>query len=183
MKMTEELRLIDPTEGLREEYLDYIEEFRQAGEVEAPGSGWHAGDTFESLIGRIRDYARGRNLPEGWVPDSTYWLLRSSRLIGACDIRHRLTEALTDFGGHIGYAIRPRERGKGYGTTMFELALEKARDLGISRVLVTCDKRNIASARVIQKNGGVLDSESHSQRAGRVTQRYWIEPAEGSEGT
>lgn len=178
--MTEmtQIRLIDPTEDLREGYLNYIEEFREAGEVESPGSGWHAGDSFDSLIRRLRDHARGRNLPEGWVPDSTYWLLRGNRLIGACDIRHRLTEALMDFGGHIGYAIRPGERSRGYGTIMLRLALEKARALGINRVLITCDRENAASVRVIQKNAGVLDSESYSKRAGRVTQRYWIELAQ-----
>jgi predicted acetyltransferase len=58
---------------------------------------------------------------------------------------------------------------------MLELVLEKARERGLDRVLITCAKTNIASVRLILKNGGVLDSESYSDRAGRVTQRYWIE--------
>ena len=86
-----------------------------------------------------------------------------------------VAEALRDFGGHVGYGVRPSERGKGYATRMLVMALDKARQLGLKRVLITCDKDNLASARVIQKNGGVLGSESYSPQGGRVTQRYWID--------
>ena len=181
--MTEErIRLIEPTEALREAYLSFVEEFRVAEGAEPPGTGWHSDDNFDELIGRLRDYAQGKNLPADWVPDSTYWLVRGEHIIGTCDIRHRLTEALRDFGGHIGYSIRPGERNKGFGTLMLKLALEKARALGIGRALITCGKDNIASQRVILKNGGVLDSESYSERAGRVTQRYWIDLSQEGSG-
>jgi predicted acetyltransferase len=170
------LQLIEPTEALCEAFGKLIQEFHAAGEIEQPpGSCWKDEDDFATFIRRARDYAEGENLPDGWVPDSAYWLVRGKRILGVCDVRHRLTEALRDFGGHIGYSIRPSRRGKGYGTAMLGLALEKARELGITRVLITCGKGNVASQRVIQKNGGVLDSESYSEQAGRVTQRYWIE--------
>ena len=94
---------------------------------------------------------------------------------------HWLTDALRDWGGHIRYGVRPSERNKGYGTLMLKLALDKARALGIGRVLITCGKDNIASQRVILKNGGVLDSESYSEQAGRVTQRYWIDLEPGAQ--
>ena len=89
-------------------------------------------------------------------------------------LRPRLTEKLEDRGGHIGFAVRPSERGKGYATLMLKLVLEKAKQLGLRRVLVTCDKDNLASARVIQKNGGQLNTESISKQFGKMTQRYWI---------
>lgn len=171
----QEIKLIEPTEALEDAFGKLIQEFHAAGEIEQPpGSCWKDDDNLATFMQRIRDYARGENLPAGWVPDSAYWLVCGRRILGACDIRHQLTDALRDFGGHIGYSIRPNERRKGYGTLMLKLALAKARKLGIDRALVTCDKGNIASARVIQKNGGVLDSESYSAQAGRVTQRYWI---------
>ena len=87
----------------------------------------------------------------------------------------RLTDALKREGGHIGYGIRPKERGKGYGTILLSKTLEKAKDLGLERVLLTCDKSNIASARVIIKNEGKFDSEEFLEEKGAYFQRYWID--------
>ena len=109
------------------------------------------------------------------MPATTYWLVRpDGTILGQAGLRHRLTPALEDFGGHIGYAIRPSARGKGYGTKMLAMALDEARDMGLPRVLITCDPANIASVRVIQKNGGVVASKSVAY-TGRMTSRYWIE--------
>ena len=102
-------------------------------------------------------------------------LVRGRRIVGACSLRHELTDALRDFGGHVGYGVRPSERGKGYASLMLKLVLREARRRGIRRVLLTCDSDNAASRRVIEKAGGVLDSQSFSDRAGRMTRRYWIE--------
>ena len=88
------------------------------------------------------------------------------------DIRHRLNEYLLQFGGNIGYSVRPSQRRKGYATEMLALALEECRKLGLDRALVTCDKSNIGSAKTIQKNGGVLENEV--LEGDRITQRYWI---------
>ena len=89
------------------------------------------------------------------------------------NIRHKLNEKLLLNGGHIGDGIRPSERGKGYGTRMIALALEKCRELGIDRVLMVCDRNNAASARTIVKNGGVMENEIEVD--GVVEQRYWID--------
>ena len=173
--MTEQqIRLIEPTEAMREAYMDFLGDFSAAGEKSIDGSGAPAGEDFREFVRRLRRHSRSADLPDGWVPATTYWLARGRRILGACNLRHALTDALRDFGGHVGYSIRPSERSKGYGTLILKLALEKARVLGISRVLITCDRENLASARVIEKNGGVLDSESHSKQASRITRRYWI---------
>lgn len=113
--------------------------------------------------------------PEGLVPDSTYFCLdvERNKLVGAVNIRHRLNERLLLDGGHIGDGVRPSERGKGIGTRMVGLALEKCRDLGLDRVLMVCDKENVASARTILRNGGVLENEVVVD--GVVEQRYWIQ--------
>ncbi|MBW5448089.1 GNAT family N-acetyltransferase [Cohnella sp. CFH 77786] len=87
-------------------------------------------------------------------------------------MRHRLNEKLLEIGGHIGYGIRPSERRKGYATEILKQALSKAKDLGISEALVTCDKENIGSAKTIIKNGGLLGSEAVVN--GTAIQRYWI---------
>jgi predicted acetyltransferase len=62
-----------------------------------------------------------------------------------------------------------------YGTFMLRAMLDKAKEMGLGRVLVTCDARNIASTGVIAKCGGAMESESHFQGAGRITRKYWID--------
>ena len=93
--------------------------------------------------------------------------------MGAVNIRHSLNEKLLAHGGHIGDGVRPSMRGQGIGTKMIALALEVCRTLGIDRVLMTCDKSNVASARTIIKNGGVLENEIVDED--EVVQRYWID--------
>ena len=111
----------------------------------------------------------------GHVPASTYFCLDTERdvLVGAVNIRHRLNESLLQDGGHIGDGVRPSERRKGYATRMISLALDKCRELGIQRVLMTCGKQNIGSAKSIRKNGGVLENEIDC--GGETIQRYWID--------
>ena len=169
-----QIELVEPCEELREGYIEYVEEFRAAGE-KVVGQWGDVDEDFTAFVQRLRDYAHGMNLPDEWVPATTFWLVCGGRVLGTADLRHRLTEALKDVGGHVGYGIRPSERGKGYATLMLELVLVKAKQLGLGRVLVTCDKDNPASARVIQKNGGKLDSETISKQSGKMKQRYWIE--------
>lgn len=115
----------------------------------------------------------------GLVPDSVFFCLDLDRniFVGAVNIRHYLNENLLQFGGHIGDGIRPSERRKGYATAMIRLALEECRKLGIERVLMTCDKNNIGSAKSIRNNGGVLENELPTKDGG-VTQRYWIDMGE-----
>ena len=112
---------------------------------------------------------------DGRVPDSVFFCLDVDRdiFVGAVNIRHYLNESLLFTGGHIGDGIRPSERRKGYATAMIGLALEECKKLGIHRVLMTCDKDNIGSAKSIMNNGGVLENEVVNEE-GVPEQRYWI---------
>ena len=112
---------------------------------------------------------------DGWVPDSVFFLLDEDRdrLIGAVNIRHYLNDDLLFTGGHIGDGVRPTERRKGYATEMVRLALTECKKLGIDKVLMTCDKDNVASAKTIVRNGGVLENEVVNNE-GKTEQRYWI---------
>lgn len=111
---------------------------------------------------------------EGLVPDSTFFYFDEKRnlMVGAVNIRHDLNDYLLKYGGHIGDGIRPSERRKGYATEMIRLALEECRKLGLTRVLMTCDKNNIGSAKSIIRNGGILENEVLEE--GSIKQRYWI---------
>ena len=109
------------------------------------------------------------------VPASVFFCLDTerNRFVGAVNIRHSLNESLLRCGGHIGDGIHPSERGKGLGTQMIALALQECDKLGITRVLMCCNRDNPASARSIQKNGGVLENEVIEN--GIPVQRYWID--------
>ncbi len=129
--------------------------------------------SFTEFVEKLSGEAEGKFLKEGYVPHTIFWLVDNEKFIGWLDIRHRLTDHLREVGGHIGYAIRPSERGKGNGNKILELALPKAKELGIMSVLVTCKEDNVASAKVIEKNGGVLeDMRTHTD--GITRRRYWI---------
>ena len=113
--------------------------------------------------------------PQEWlVSDSTFFCFDEKRnlMVGAVNIRHDLNDYLLKYGGHIGDGIRPSERRKGYATEMIRLALEECRKLGLTRVLMTCDKNNIGSAKSIIRNGGILENEVLEE--GSIKQRYWI---------
>ncbi len=125
----------------------------------------------------IGEYIESLEIKESfgkYVPDTTFFCLDTDRnlFIGAVNIRHYLNEDLASGGGHVGAGIRPGERGKGYGTKMLSLALEECAKLDLKNVLVCCDKSNLSSARIIMKNGGVLENEITDGNT--LMQRYWI---------
>jgi len=175
--MAEHLDLVEACEAHLEAFLDFARELLPV--EENPWMRQRLAEVLENpqaVLRRQRDDARGRNLPDGYVPTTTYWLLRGrQKVVARSSLRHRLTEHLAYEGGHIGYGVRPSERGKGYGTAVCRLTLEKARALGLPRVLITCDADNPASARIIEKNGGVLENVVRSRQTGKMKRRYWID--------
>lgn len=114
--------------------------------------------------------------PAGWVPDTQYISLRRSdgALVGMLDIRHELNEQCFNLFGNIGYSIRPTARRNGYATEQLRLGKEVCGSLGMERILISCHKENSASAKTIQRNGGVLENEVTDHRNGEILQRYWI---------
>ncbi len=172
----DDVRLVLANIKYRAEYLDFIEECRKdiietGFDCVIPVSDEN---TFEADINRLTDRHKGRELPENWVPASTYWLIKdNSKIMGVIIIRHRLNDQLRFRGGHIAYYIRPSERKKSYATRMLSMALEQCRELGLKQVLITCKKENEYSAKTIKNNGGELFSEGHDN--GQIIQRYWIQ--------
>ena len=130
---------------------------------------------FDTYVEHERSHALGQNLPEGYVPETTYWLVDGGEFIGRVSIRHRLTEHLQKIGGLIGYDIRPSKRKNGYGTKILQLALPRAKDIGLSKVLVTCDATNVGSRRIIEKNGGILENQVPNPETGINKLRFWID--------
>lgn len=109
------------------------------------------------------------------VPCLQYGLFDGDRLLGLLQIRLRLLGYLVDFGGHIGYCVRPSERRKGHAKDMLRRALDICRDRGLDRVLITCLEDNLGSARTIEGCGGVLEKVVYDDRNYQANmKRYWI---------
>lgn len=169
------LMLVPPSAHLRDSYRALVAEFVAYGNALVPFTLSFDHTDFDAFLARLADCAKGVGVPEGFVAHSTFWLVRDwTEVVGVSNIRHALTPGLLREGGHIGYGIRPTARREGMGTAILRLSLLQAAHLGVERTLVTCGKSNTASAGVIVRNGGVLESEEYVDSRGEVVQRYWI---------
>ncbi len=126
---------------------------------------------YLELLNDIRD---GRNLPEGHVPGAMGAAVVDGSLVGRVSVRFQLNEYLATFGGHIGYAVIEEHRRKGYATEMLRQALQLETVNGVSSVLLTCDDDNVASAAVIERCGGILESVGPDEN-GVLFRRYWVQ--------
>ncbi|HEX9131349.1 MAG TPA: GNAT family N-acetyltransferase [Ktedonobacteraceae bacterium] len=129
-------------------------------------------DDFSSFVQGLRDQKDRTKLKPGRVPSSDFWLIDNNEFIGRLSIRH---EFLLKMGGHIGYEIRPSKRKRGYGTEKLRLGLEKAKELGLRRVLVTCDEDNTGSKKIIEHNGGKFENAIEMEGDTVKKLRYWID--------
>ena len=129
---------------------------------------------WEAYLARLASLQIGENVPPSWVPSTFLVAEVDGQIVGRVSIRHRLNEYLETRGGHIGYGVRPAFRGRGYATDILDRALKIGAELGVDRVLVTCDDANVASSKVIERAGGVL--ENIFQEGDEKIRRYWIAP-------
>ena len=169
--------LVRPSREMKAEIWAYRQEFFDYGEARINGScGLAFFDDFEEWLAVATSIVKEKLSREG-VHASTFFLKRETddKLLGSIQIRHTLTPALQLHGGHIGYAIRPTERGKGYGKRQLMLALAQAWNLGLPRVMISCDKENTPFSRTIRSCGGVLEKETLFQD--KIQQVFWIETA------
>ena len=130
---------------------------------------------FEAFLRRSHDASNRAKIPPERVPMSDYWLIDGDEYIGRLSLRHTLNEALLLWGGHIGYQIRPSKRRLGYGKEILRLGLFKAKELGLNRVLVTCDEDNAGSRKIIEHNGGQLENIIEVKDSPVRKMRYWID--------
>lgn len=172
----DQYQLVFPRKEYEKKAHEYINELKEYNSKINGVGGLDRYDNYDEWLLKLDMDLDIGNIPEGKVPAHTYFFVRRSddQIIGMINIRHKLNSFLLNEGGHIGYSIRPTERNKGLGTLMLSLGLSKCRELNIKNVLVTCDKINIGSAKVIQNNKGVLENEIYSETYSQIIQRYWI---------
>ena len=183
------IRLDRPHVRVHRSYLEAHDEFRgeqrdgdgdwvePADDGGYPGVTWtrdelETPDGFARFVQWKLDRARDDSpRPTGHVAATFYWVVDDARpdvYLGSVSVRHGLTPFLREVGGHIGYSVRPSARRRGIATEALRLVLPHAAALGIDPALLTCDLDNVASARVIEANGGVLEDVRGTKR------RYWV---------
>lgn len=174
-----DIELLRPTAEYAEDIWQFRREFIENSTGEDMGGCGKLREctSAEEWLEQTERLTKPETCPEGFVTADTYIAVRQSdnKIVGIIDLRHNLnTPVLREWGGHIGYCVRPDERRKGYAKEMLRLALENSRKLGLERVMVTCHVGNTASERTILANGGVYERETDNGNGHRI-KRFWIE--------
>lgn len=166
------LNLIDPTPLRKNDFLNMIEEFCGANEKHFIHEDILMNEGFEAYLEWLQ-LGRKAQLDE-YCPWSAFWAIeqRNNCFVGLCSVRHKLSSWMAEYGGHIGYRVRPSKRRKGYGTQILNLALTKAKEYGIDRILIVCESHNFGSIGVIKNNNGVFERQVSIN--GTLLNRYWI---------
>ncbi|WP_249999047.1 GNAT family N-acetyltransferase [Actinoplanes sp. M2I2] len=178
--------LIRPTTRLHAGWLECRDDFGRG--VHQDGAGLRPADEVDSGPGFAAwvDKLTGEEDPavvpaEGWVHCTYRWVVEDDRVLGSIALRHELNALLLDAGGHIGYSVRPSARRRGLASWALGEMLSEARRLGLDRVLVTCKVGNVASARTIERRGGVLEDVRDTELG--TMKRYWIALSQGRDGS
>ena len=159
-----------PTLADKETVLEMMVEFEQTQSAH-DGGFWNANNfVYEEWLEENLQAEAGLNIPENWVPAIQLISFDvAGQALGFLNLRLRLNDYLLENGGHIGYSIRPSERGKGYAKESLRQGLQVAKGKNIKRALVTCSTENPASRAVILANGGVFEDVRNG------VERYWID--------
>ena len=154
-------------------YYEVLEDFLSHGEhIDAFGIGYENED-FDVLLRRLKENEMGVDLQEGFAPNSTYYLRsEDGRILGLFNLRHSLSPELQNDGGHIGYAIRPGFRGKGYSHEILRLGLQIASGRKKEKIMLSVASNNTRSISVIEKQNGILEEEKLID--GSMSRNYWI---------
>ncbi len=155
-----------------ETYIEYVSEWEFSKDRIVPFAARRENQSFDQVMKRWQYDETDEVIKTGFVPSTLYFMVdETGRILGAIHLRHVINERLRLNGGHIGYGVRASERKKGYATEMLSLLLTELKGK-YDKVMITCDDVNIASAKTIEKNGGILEDKVVFE--GELTRRYWI---------
>ena len=177
----EKFYLEKPSIERKDEIIEYLDEFvKYKSDINGSGSldKIYEGYTFEQALERClkmedEEYAKSLGKCNG----KTFLLIRKNdnRIVGTINVRWNLTPELLQFGGHIGYGIRPTERQKGYNKINLYLGLIEAKKIGLDKVMLDCSTTNLGSDKTIKALGGILERCEIDPWDNELTNVYWID--------
>lgn len=165
------VRLTRPAVPLVPSYLEFLGELSAQGERVWPAQP-EPTEKAEAFVARLLQAEAAPDATH--VPQTTWWAIVGETVVGHIGLRHQLNGELAEFGGHIGYTVRPSYRGRGLAKEMLRRVLQTPKAQEIGRLLLTCAPDNAASNRTILANGGVLERTIFVERIARETNLYWI---------
>ena len=168
------ISLVIPTKEHETQVKEYIEEHSKYEENDIHGGALIEKIHYDDWLKQLENNSNEKTVNPEWVVTSTFFGVADGNIIGMIDIRHTLNQFLRDYGGHIGYGVRPTERNKGYATEMLKLGLVYCKKIALEKVMLACYKENTASGRTIEKCGGILEKE-FLYSDGKTVQVYWID--------
>lgn len=171
----QKIHFVVPEEKYKELVLNYMQEHFDNGEEHLHGASMlETKDTYEEWLAGVIAQRKKETVQPNWVVSSTFLVMdeEETQVIGMIDVRHELNDFLRNYGGHIGYGVRPSQRRQGYATTMLEMALAYCKTLAVSDVMVSCMKHNQGSKQTILKCGGIIEREFENEEG--IVQIYWI---------
>lgn len=170
------MNIIRPSTIYKEEYLEYLNEVISNDELKKIGdAGLKKTETFEEMVIRTEKIRYKENLIGMMKPTSVFWILENGKIIGSMNLREELSEFTYYTIGNVGYYIRPSFRNKGYASSALAFAKEYYKSIGKKKILLICTSNNIASEKVILKNGGKLELEMNAFDGENRLKRYWID--------
>lgn len=170
------MELIRPNQNDKDKYLEYLDEVTFNNETKLLGdANIKKDETFEQMLIRVDKIRYKENLIGMMKPTSVFWIKENNKIIGSMNLREELNEFTYYTIGNIGYYIRPSYRNKKYGTYALSLAKKYYKSIGTKKILLICTNNNIASEKVILKNGGKFELEIPAFDGINKLKRYWIE--------
>ncbi len=168
------IRLELPSSKHEKQVMELREDFLANGDSMNGTAGLRGYTSYDKWLKSVRLNSCEETVEEGLVPATTYLAIREQddKLVGMIDIRHRLSDYLIQYGGHLGYCVLKSERQKGYAKLMVKFAIKMSREMGLEKILVCCYKANVSSVKTIISNGGILENEIIEED--ELVQRYWI---------
>ena len=167
------INFVLPTAENKDDVLSFYREFEKADET---CIGYGNYKNFDEWLTGMNNRRTGTNLPKGYVRENFYLCYADAELIGVFSLKFELTDFLLNYGGHIGYAVRPSKRNCGLATEILRQGLIISEQFGFKRILCICDEDNVASEKVILKNGGRFENRIYDPHDNVFVKRYWITP-------